>query len=252
MKEIGIYNIIHKESGKYYIGSSKDIKKRFNRHLNELKRNIHHNIYLQRAWNKYGGKSFEFKIVEHCDKEVLFEKEYLHIDRGDNKLLYNLGSVGGGDNLSNHPNKKNIIIQRSKTLKKRLEIMTDRERTKVYGKPKETNPNWKGGISFKCICPICNVNKKEYESMCCYSCSLKKRYGKDNPFFGRKHSNKTKEKIANARMGIIPTNAMKIKINDVTFSSMTEAATTIECSVATIGNRCKSTKFPKYTIIENL
>ena len=64
----GIYKIIHKKSGKYYVGSSMNINigtnSRLNTHLRYLKSNRHRNDYLQNAWNKYGKTAFEFKIVE--------------------------------------------------------------------------------------------------------------------------------------------------------------------------------------------
>jgi hypothetical protein len=67
----GIYKIINKIDGKYYVGSSKNITMgcdcRFKSHLRYLKSNNHSNDYLQYAWNKYKKDSFEFKIVEVVD-----------------------------------------------------------------------------------------------------------------------------------------------------------------------------------------
>src|ERR1035437_397640 len=50
----GIYKIINKIDGKYYIGSSDHIKRRWYSHRTELRKNRHGNQYLQRARNKYG------------------------------------------------------------------------------------------------------------------------------------------------------------------------------------------------------
>ena len=61
---IGVYFIKNKINGKFYVGHSIDIKYRFRRHLYELKRNIHHCQYLQRAWNKYGEENYEFIIYK--------------------------------------------------------------------------------------------------------------------------------------------------------------------------------------------
>ena len=51
---IDIYRIKNKISGKSYIGQSVDVDKRFNRHINELANNTHHNINMQEEYDKYG------------------------------------------------------------------------------------------------------------------------------------------------------------------------------------------------------
>ena len=43
---------------------------------------------------------------------------------------------------------------------------------------------------------------------------------------------------------------MKVKIKDIVFDSMTDASKFIKCSVATVSNRCKSSKFPDYELIQ--
>ena len=58
----GVYKITNKITNDFYIGSSKDIYKRWNRHKNELNKKKHINIILQRAWNKYGSDNFLFEI----------------------------------------------------------------------------------------------------------------------------------------------------------------------------------------------
>jgi predicted GIY-YIG superfamily endonuclease len=50
----GIYYIKNITNNKLYIGSSKDILKRFYEHKRLLRHNKHHSIRLQRAWDKYG------------------------------------------------------------------------------------------------------------------------------------------------------------------------------------------------------
>lgn len=68
---IGIYMILNNNNGNAYIGQSKNIEKRKQQHINSLINNNHHNQYLQRAWNKYKGKNFDFFVLEKCDKEFL-------------------------------------------------------------------------------------------------------------------------------------------------------------------------------------
>lgn len=56
----GVYFIINKINNKFYIGSTKNFKKRFYDHIGRLNRNEHHSKHLQLAWNKYGEDNFEF------------------------------------------------------------------------------------------------------------------------------------------------------------------------------------------------
>lgn len=97
---IGIYIIKNTVTNKVYIGQSKNITHRFNIHKRRLQNNSHENIYLQRAWNKYGENSFTFSILEKCKQSKLTEREQYWIDYygGLNcSVNYNLrdaGSIG--------------------------------------------------------------------------------------------------------------------------------------------------------------
>jgi group I intron endonuclease len=80
MKLCGIYHIVNKINCKIYIGSSKDINRRFYRHTLFLSQNKHDNPHLQSAWNKYGKSNFEFKIVEKCNEKDLLHVEQKHLN----------------------------------------------------------------------------------------------------------------------------------------------------------------------------
>lgn len=87
----GIYTITHIKSGKQYVGSSVTIKRRFNRHKNELRKNIHRCSHLQRAWNKYGEEAFVFDIIEpivDVDQILLREQHWMDALK-KSKTLYN-------------------------------------------------------------------------------------------------------------------------------------------------------------------
>ena len=79
----GIYKIVNKNDGKYYVGRSANLNKRWRSHRNNLRLNKHCNIHLQNAWNKYGESSFEFIIVELLknDETLLIETEKKYIDK---------------------------------------------------------------------------------------------------------------------------------------------------------------------------
>lgn len=77
----GIYKITCTATGKFYIGSAKDIRHRLARHKSDLGRNVHHNTLLQRAVNKYGKDMFEFEILEFVDDtESLLQREQHYLD----------------------------------------------------------------------------------------------------------------------------------------------------------------------------
>lgn len=80
MKITGIYKIICTITNDMYIGSAINFKERWRRHKKDLRKNKHHSIILQRAWNKYGESNFEFSIIEECSIEVLIPREQFYID----------------------------------------------------------------------------------------------------------------------------------------------------------------------------
>ncbi len=93
MTQSGIYKILNKINGKFYIGSAFDNNKRWKEHKYHLNRKTHKNAYLQNAWNKYWDVSFSFEIIEYCTKEILLEREQYWIDIL--KPEYNLAMIAG-------------------------------------------------------------------------------------------------------------------------------------------------------------
>lgn len=85
----GIYHIKHKDSQRFYVGSSEDIDKRLTIHIANLRGNRHHCKYLQNCWNKYGEMSFEFYPVEEVLEGSLTDREQHHIDTTPKELLLN-------------------------------------------------------------------------------------------------------------------------------------------------------------------
>ena len=77
----GIYRIRNIASGKLYIGSSVNVKKRLEAHRRALIRGYHVNVKLQRAWNKHGAEAFEFSLIEIVpDVMRLIEREQHWLD----------------------------------------------------------------------------------------------------------------------------------------------------------------------------
>lgn len=89
----GVYVIKNTENGKFYIGSSAHVERRWRGHRSYLRRNVHDNDYLQNAWNKYGEDVFEFDIIVECGRDDLLWIEQVHLDRYRNdKILYNINT----------------------------------------------------------------------------------------------------------------------------------------------------------------
>lgn len=91
----GIYKIANIFNGECYIGSAVDIDKRWRRHKNDLQKNKHHSILLQRAWNKYGEELFEFEILENCAPSMLISREQYLFDTL--KPKYNISRIAGSN-----------------------------------------------------------------------------------------------------------------------------------------------------------
>lgn len=85
-----VYEIVNLINNHRYIGSSLNgLEWRKKKHLNELRRNNHHNRHLQSAYNLYGENVFRFNVVEEVeDKSILAEKEQEWIDKS--KPEYNV------------------------------------------------------------------------------------------------------------------------------------------------------------------
>lgn len=61
----GIYAIVNTRNQHTYVGQSKLLEQREAQHFRDLRRNKHHNPYLQNAFNKYGEAAFTFVVLEY-------------------------------------------------------------------------------------------------------------------------------------------------------------------------------------------
>lgn len=88
----GIYAILNITTSKFYLGSSKNIYKRWHSHKSALKGNYHDNSYLQNSWNKYGELDFILVIVQLANQSDLEKIEQFWIDKTkcyNNSIGYN-------------------------------------------------------------------------------------------------------------------------------------------------------------------
>jgi group I intron endonuclease len=212
----GIYQIRNLINNKLYIGSSQVISKRWELHKCSLKTNKHHNIHLQRAYNKYGKDNFVFEILEHIDDiNNLYPKEQYYIDLL--KPEYNIGGVVGGGKLKDHPNWESIKIK--------FQINSSGEK----------NNKWKGGISHY-ICPGCN-KKIRCNSIAtpkkCRKCTNWKLIKK------KKHSQESIEKMKIVKLGNT-SSSKKIQIDGTIYQSIGEACEKLNIKRWTINKNIKN------------
>jgi group I intron endonuclease len=158
LRKIGIYKITNLVNNKFYIGSTRDsFLMRLRKHREMLKSNRHPNAYLQSAYNKYGGDSFEFSILEIIDnKKLILEKEQEYITKlrcFEKNIGYNLDP-----NVYRHIRSLDTTNKISNTLKRRYkngEIQV--QKNHLIGKP-----SWNKGIK----CPqISETRRKIFSSI---------------------------------------------------------------------------------------
>lgn len=270
-KIIGVYKISNTlcPERKFYIGYSCDINHRWCVHRSTLKTNKHCNIMMQRAYNKYGKDCFSYEILHRCETEEEaknIELSYLE-DLTIRNKLYNLHyNNSGGDILTFHPEREQIIERMKNTQKERISKMTKEERQKKWGQPGEKNGMYRRNHTdeVKRLCSYINKGntytlglKMSAEQRERISKARKGKYtGEDNPFFGKHHSEKTLKKIKETKQKNIlkygrtlPKNTREILIDGKTYMSATEAGRQLNVCTATILHRIKSLnpKFANYS-----
>jgi len=192
----GIYKIVNKINGKYYVGSAHNFIKRWKGHKKLLKADNHPNIHLQRAWQKYGESIFEFVIVEpvYDIKELLsVEQKYLNNCKTNPDSNYNVSYDATcpmyGRKHSNETKQKMI---RSRTGKKM---------------PTRTM-EWRKSQS--------QIMKDKYKNGFIHPLQGKSHLkGIENPMYGKRHSAETIRKISTALTGKHPSQETREKLGKV-------------------------------------
>lgn len=95
MNQVGIYGLYCVVNRKWYIGQSAKLTKRRQNHISKLRKGIHYNQHLQRAFRKHGEWWFEFQILEICPMEQLDVREKFWIDH-HRSCLCGFNVQGGG------------------------------------------------------------------------------------------------------------------------------------------------------------
>jgi len=186
MKKIsGIYQIKNIKNNKVYIGSSINIKSRFQKHLSELRRNVHPNKHLLESFKRYGEHSFDFFILEEIeDLSLLTHREQYYLDlfkSYDKNNGYNLRKIAENNFGYKHSQESIEKFKIASTGKKHSEetrkrislankgrVFSEETRKKMSLAKKGKSNHWKG--------------KKRSEAQKKFICDMaKKRIGELNP-----------------------------------------------------------------------
>ena len=152
----GIYLISNTIDNRVYIGSAIDLHRRLYHHKYYLKKGKHHNIHLQRFYDKYGLKCLIFEVIEEVgDENKLIEREQYFIDLYPNK--FNINPIAG--NSLGRPCSKETRLKISNSLKKaNLKGIPKSEATRQKMKKPKTKEH-----TLKIKAAQANTRKKVYQ-----------------------------------------------------------------------------------------
>jgi len=175
----GIYQIRNLIDNKIYVGSAVDFNNRKKRHLLNLRKQTHHSILLQRAYNKYGSENFVFEVLKECEREFLYTEEQKYLDdlRPYAPKGYNISELACGCSL---PGSKNPM----------------------YGKKGLDNPNFgskRTQEQKETLSRALKGIKRSEEMRSKMSAIAKTRIGAKNPVYGKKKSAQQKQHLSKIR-----------------------------------------------------
>jgi len=139
-----IYSISNKITGKRYVGSAVDFRRRKNLHLHHLRAKTHHSRYLQNAWNKYGEENFIIIILEEVvDVNDLISREQWYLD--NTNCEYNMCRIAGSSLgiVRSEETRIKIGIARSnmKSSKETCEKISNSHKGKIFSEEHLKNLN---------------------------------------------------------------------------------------------------------------
>lgn len=93
-----VYQILNIITGTRYIGKANVTRMRWRAHRTDLTAGTHHNKFLQRDWNTYGPKQFEFSVIgrySSAEMALAAEVRFIAKYRAAGFVLYN--ATAGGE-----------------------------------------------------------------------------------------------------------------------------------------------------------
>lgn len=207
LTQSGVYVIRNVRSGRVYVGSSKNIPKRWSAHKTLLRQGRHHSPFLQNAWNSHGEFAFEFKIIEAVEiASDLFGREQFWIDKLGAYIAsggMNAAAWAGMPMLGRKlPEQHKAKIAAKSVGRKHSDETKQKQREWHLGRPRSEET--------KAKLRVANLGKKTHNEESIEklrAANLGKKMSPDAiartaaSWTGRKHSEETKRKISAARAG---------------------------------------------------
>lgn len=162
----GIYRLDW-DNGHFYYGQSQNLAHRKRGHMASMKKGYHTNAIMNRLYKLCGLPAFT--IVEHCEIELLNEREQHYLDlHHSNRWCCNIEKIAG-----------------SARGMKRSEVTKAKLRAHRLGKK----------LPLEQVKKIGDAVRKRYAE----GWKVKPRYGMDNPYYGKKHSEEIRIKMRKSK-----------------------------------------------------
>lgn len=211
MATSGVYQIENQVNGKRYIGSSANIQCRRRQHLSRLRRALHSNPHLQRAFDKYGEDAFIFELLAQVAPVNLIEEEQHFLDTMQPE--YNMMPVAGtrlGCHLSLETRRKMSEARKgernpnygkplSEATRRKLSEALSGERSPNYGKHHSAEWRRKIGEAQRGRIFSEEHRRKLAEAARGRHLSLETRSKLSEAGKRRRHSTETRKKMSEAR-----------------------------------------------------
>lgn len=164
--ESGIY-VLEWPNGHCYYGQAQNLAHRKVGHFSRMKKGTHHNKRINRLYRKYGLP--DFYIMEICNIEFLDEMEQAYLDcYADSRLCCNIEKTAGTARGVKRSAKTKELLRQHRLGKK---LPPEQAKKIADAVRKRYAEGWK-------VIP---------------------RYGKDNPYFGKKHSEAIRLKMRKSK-----------------------------------------------------
>jgi len=262
---MGVYKITCLSSGKYYIGYSKEIEKRFHTHKMLLRTSRHFNILLQRAYDKCG-----------CDDFTLTkeEKQQKYGQSGEKNGMYGRTHTDEVKKRSSEMHKGNTYCKGKKAsdeTRHKMSIVASQrigDANPFFGKHHSEETKQKIREANKGRLPPNTtqlvIDNVHYNSLADASRELDipvptilwRLKSKNKKFDNYKYADADKQKIMDEEKQIIPKvsdeakrkmrhRSKRVSINAIVYNSFSEAAIHLKTTYLTIRKRIES-KDPKF------
>jgi group I intron endonuclease len=142
----GIYAFVT-DRGYAYIGSATALAIRRSSHLSTLRRGLHPNRSLQRAWDKYGEQTFRFRVLIICRPSELLLFEQRALDAF--KPRYNILKIAGTSYGLKHTQASKLLMKKHIRTEEHARKIGLANRGNTSHKGKAQSPETKARIAAK-------------------------------------------------------------------------------------------------------